>query len=187
MSNATTRSEPGSGHPFLSFLNTVSDDGKSRQANSFETAPGLVDILTAEGFLAPSDPLSQSQMHTLLTLRETAYAALSAIAAGRSPGREDALFLTDAIKAVYAEAELVIGPEGLRVGASPLGRLHEQLVLSLDDLLRSDLFGRLRECKRCSHLFIDKGRGVGRRWCSMSRCGNRAKAESFRARQRKAA
>ena len=31
-------------------------------------------------------------------------------------------------------------------------------------------------------LFVDRGRGVGRRWCVMRTCGNRAKAEAFRER-----
>ncbi|MGI3185823.1 CGNR zinc finger domain-containing protein [Nioella aestuarii] len=187
MTKAISRSEPGAGHPFLTFLNTVADDGKTRQINSFQNATVLVRLLEEEGFAAPSEPITSTQMRNILILRETAYAAFSAIAAGRAPGREDALYLTETLKTVYQEAELNIGAEGLAVAPSPLGRVYEQLALSMDDLLRSDQFGRIRECRRCTHLFIDKGRGVGRRWCSMSRCGNRAKAESFRARQRHAA
>ncbi|HIA2401636.1 CGNR zinc finger domain-containing protein, partial [Burkholderia cepacia] len=29
---------------------------------------------------------------------------------------------------------------------------------------------------------VDRGRGVGRRWCDMRTCGNRAKVEAFRER-----
>ncbi|WP_071675487.1 CGNR zinc finger domain-containing protein [Nioella nitratireducens] len=187
MTTSATRADPGAGHPFLVFLNTVTDDGKSRRHNSFETGAEVIALLEAEGFAAPPTPLTQEQMHNLLTLRETAYAALSAVAAGRAPGREDALYLTQALKAAYQEAELRIDTDGLTFAPSPLGRLYEQLVLSMHDLLRSREFARLRECRRCSHLFFDKGRGVGRRWCSMARCGNRAKAETFRARHRDAA
>jgi len=187
MTKALSRSEPGAGHPFLSFLNTVADDGKTRQINSFQNPTVLMRLLEEEGFSEPSEPVSAMQIRTILTLRETAYAVFSAIAGNRVPGREDMLFLTAAMKAVYQDADLMIGVGGLSVAASPLGRVQEQLVLSMDELLRSDQFGRLRECRRCTHLFIDKGRGVGRRWCSMARCGNRAKAESFRARQRHAA
>jgi predicted RNA-binding Zn ribbon-like protein len=62
--------------------------------------------------------------------------------------------------------------------------LQDHLVLSLHDLLRRDDLVRLRECRRCTHLFLDHGRGRGRRWCAMARCGNRAKTEAFRARRR---
>ena len=187
MTNAISRSEPGAGHPFLSFLNTVADDGKTRRINRFQNPTVLLRLLGEEGFALPTDAVTEAQMRTILSLRETAYAAFSAISAGRAPGREDALYLTQALKSVYQDAELLIGPGGLSVAPGPLDRVYEQLVLSMDDLVRSDQFGRLRECRRCTHLFLDKGRGVGRRWCSMSRCGNRAKAESFRARQRHAA
>jgi predicted RNA-binding Zn ribbon-like protein len=187
MTKEVTRSEPGAGHPFLAFLNTVADDGKTRRINSFQNVTVLARLLEEEGFETAEAPISPTQLRNILTLRETAYAAFSAIAAGRAPGREDALYLSQALKSVYQEAELVIDQGGLRMEPSPLGRLYEQLVLAMDDLLRSDQFGRLRECRRCTHLFIDKGRGVGRRWCSMSRCGNRSKAESFRARHRDAA
>ncbi|MGE0723086.1 MAG: ABATE domain-containing protein [Alphaproteobacteria bacterium] len=45
-------------------------------------------------------------------------------------------------------------------------------------LLASDRHGRVRHCAdpRCGWLFLDSGRGPGRRWCSMAGCGNRAKA-----------
>ena len=187
MTNSLSRSEPGAGHPFLGFLNTVADDHKTRRENSFSNAAELVALLQEAGFPTPATAPDAAQMRRILGLREAAYGAFSAIAAGRGPGREDSLFLTDALRRTYAEARFGLGPDGLSVAAAPDGPLFDLLVLSMDDLMRSEEFGRLRECRRCTHLFIDKGRGVGRRWCSMSRCGNRAKAESFRARQRKAA
>lgn len=187
MSKTISRSEPGAGHPFLSFLNTVADDGKTRLINSFQNATVLLRLLEEEGFAVPSEPVTPLELRNILMLRESAYGSFSAIADGRAPGREEGLYLTGALKSAYRNAELTIGADGLSVSSSPLGRTYDQLVLSMDDLLRSNQFGRLRECRRCTHLFIDKGRGVGRRWCSMSRCGNRAKAESFRARQRHAA
>jgi len=43
---------------------------------------------------------------------------------------------------------------------------------------------RLRRCadRACAHWFLDTSKGGRRRWCSMARCGNRAKAERHRAR-----
>ncbi|EPZ91129.1 CGNR zinc finger [Burkholderia cenocepacia BC7] len=48
--------------------------------------------------------------------------------------------------------------------------------------MRSDDFARVRQCGRCTWFFVDRGRGVGRRWCDMRTCGNRAKVEAFRER-----
>ncbi len=187
MKNTVTRQEPGAGHPFLSFLNTVADDAKTRRINTFQNATVLTRQLAGMGLDAGEHTLSQAQLHAVLLLRETAYAAFSAIAAGRAPGREDMLLLQSSLKSALSDAEFDIGANGLATRASPVGGLHDLLVLSMDDLLRSDQFPRLRECRRCTHLFLDQGRGVGRRWCSMSRCGNRAKAEAFRARHKAAA
>ena len=42
----------------------------------------------------------------------------------------------------------------------------------------------LRRCEGCNAYFLDDSRGRRRRWCSMERCGNRAKVAGYRARQR---
>lgn len=187
MPSASIRPEPCAGHPFLDFLNTVSDDGKSRRENSFTNAAGLCCTLESAGFPVPLSPLTAGDMDQILGLRETAYGVLSALAAQRSPAEDTAQALAATLRSVYARAELTMTQGGLHITAGAPDHLYDHLVLSLDGLLRSNEFTRLRECRRCTHLFLDKGRGIGRRWCSMARCGNRAKAENFRARQRRAA
>jgi len=54
-------------------------------------------------------------------------------------------------------------------------------------LLTSTDLKRIRECDAgdCNWLFLDRSRAGTRRWCSMSSCGNRAKARRFYSRQRK--
>jgi predicted RNA-binding Zn ribbon-like protein len=175
------------GHPFLCFVNTVTDDDKRRSTDSFANGGELVAILSAAGLVPRAMPApGAGQLAGIRNLRETAHAVLSAMAAGRKPGREESLALETAIKATLQDATLVFGPGWSGIRPGPLGGIHDHLVLSLFDLLQRGDLGRLRECARCSHLFIDQGRGPGRRWCAMARCGNRAKAESFRARRRSA-
>lgn len=186
MAKLALRAEPGAGHPFLCFLNTVTDDGKSRRQNSFADGKELQGQLQADGLPIAGD-IGDDQMQALMHLREAAYGVFSALAAGRAPGRTDSQAVSSALRSTMSEADLQITPTGLLTVPGPRARPHDLLVLSMEDLLRSDRFSRLRECRRCTHLFLDQGRGVGRRWCSMSRCGNRAKAENFRARQRDAA
>jgi predicted RNA-binding Zn ribbon-like protein len=172
------------GHPALAFLNTVSDEDKSRQRNSFPDGDALVRQLRLVGLVMTADPPGSGQLRGLIGLREAAYGVLSAIAAGRSPVREDALVLESAIKSAIADADFAPGLGGAPFRAGPMGGLHDAIALSLHDLLQSADLHRLRECRGCTHLFIDRGRGPGRRWCSMSRCGNRAKAQGFRDRKR---
>jgi len=186
MTKAALRAEPGAGHPFLCFLNTVADDGKSRGQNSFADADELHAVLRACGLPVAAE-IDDGQMQALLRLRETAYGVFSTLAAGQVPAHADEQALGSALRSTMSDAELQITSNGLVTAAGPFARPHDLVLLSMEDLLRSDRFARLRECRRCTHLFLDQGRGVGRRWCSMSRCGNRAKAENFRARQRDAA
>jgi predicted RNA-binding Zn ribbon-like protein len=46
--------------------------------------------------------------------------------------------------------------------------------------------GRIRECSadNCQLVFYDESRTNNRRWCSMQRCGNRAKVKAFRAKEK---
>jgi len=175
---------PHPGHPILHFLNTLSDDGKQRLTNSFAGAEGLRDVLVAAG-LVPRETVAPGagQMVAVLALREAAYAVLSAVAAGRKPDREEALMLETVIKSALQDSSLGFQSGGLSMLPGPLGGIHDRLVLSLFDLMRRDDLGRLRECAKCTHLFLDHGRGAGRRWCSMARCGNRSKALNFRMRK----
>jgi hypothetical protein len=62
----------------------------------------------------------------------------------------------------FADGEALV--DQLRLGGlepGPLGGLHDTLVLGLMDLLQSDDLSRLRECRGCTHLFLDHGRGPG--------------------------
>ena len=55
------------------------------------------------------------------------------------------------------------------------------------DLLASDQLPYVRACfsKTCEWFFLDTSKNHHRRWCDMTRCGNRAKVQSFYARQKK--
>jgi predicted RNA-binding Zn ribbon-like protein len=58
---------------------------------------------------------------------------------------------------------------------------------SAAELLASDQLSYVRACfsKTCEWFFLDTSKNHQRRWCDMTRCGNRAKVRNFYARQRK--
>lgn len=180
------------GDPALDFLNTVEDLGKTRERSAIGDWPGLrrwagaaalfaPEELTALDRIAPGDrPEALEGLHAL---REAGYATLSALAAKIEP------------PAAWAELEARITAALARASLSRRGDAFgwaakrgepewpvDAAALALERLLRSAELPRLRECGRCSWLFIDRGRGRGRRWCDMRACGNRAKAEAFRRR-----
>jgi predicted RNA-binding Zn ribbon-like protein len=59
---------------------------------------------------------------------------------------------------------------------------------SAADLLASDRVQFVRACasKTCEWLFLDESKNHRRRWCDMTKCGNRAKVKRFYTRQKKA-
>jgi len=67
--------------------------------------------------------------------------------------------------------------------ASPLWPIAR----SAAELLASDQLQYVRACASptCEWLFLDESKNHGRRWCDMTKCGNRAKVQNFYNRQRK--
>ncbi len=57
---------------------------------------------------------------------------------------------------------------------------------SAADLLSSEHLQFVRACasKTCEWLFLDESKNHRRRWCDMTKCGNRAKVRSFYSRQK---
>jgi predicted RNA-binding Zn ribbon-like protein len=58
---------------------------------------------------------------------------------------------------------------------------------SAADLLASDELQYVRRCasKTCEWLFLDESKNHRRRWCDMTKCGNRAKFQRFYSRKKK--
>ena len=77
-------------------------------------------------------------------------------------------------------------------GSRQAGRSVQTVGQALSTIARDavDLFdpandGRIRECNGsdCAIVYLDTSRAATRRWCSMQRCGNRAKVRAHRARK----
>jgi len=68
------------------------------------------------------------------------------------------------------------------VADDELDRMLWPLAECAVELMTSPLLARIRECEgdECGWLFLDTSKAGRRRWCSMSDCGNRAKAKRRR-------
>lgn len=83
-------------------------------------------------------------------------------------------------------------PPALDGGSRQAGRTRVRTGQALATIARDavHLFGhaegRIRECSadNCQLVFYDESRTNNRRWCSMQRCGNRAKVKAFRAKEK---
>lgn len=183
------------GHPALDFVNTAGGPGKGREVERLPDYEAVlvwcrrVDTLTDEesktlersargGSAEAEDILSQ-----LRDFREALHGCLMAEQAGEPWPVASKAHVEAVIRSAIAQANLekmedrhgwhcTLEQAGL---ALPLARI----ALSAEDLLRREDLTRMRNCDRCSWLFIDRGRGRPRRWCSMAACGSRAKSARY--------
>lgn len=178
------------GHPVLDFVNTVADTGKTRVGDKIATWSALRAWARGSTLLSPAehtafllDPAldDEAGLAELHVLRETAHEALLGLGGVGQPAMAR---LEEAIREALGRSLFQIVGGHLRWRPDPRAsrRWHDALALGFEELLRGEDVARLRQCGRCTWLFIDRGRGAGRRWCDMRTCGNRAKAEAFRCR-----
>jgi predicted RNA-binding Zn ribbon-like protein len=117
-----------------------------------------------------------------IAARETIYALLGTAAAGEAIGERDIDALNGLLAAAPARTSLAAGKNGnlwhLPPAAPAAASLLAPVIWSAGDLLAGQRLSRLRMCanEKCRWLFIDDSKSGTRRWCSMSLCGNRAKA-----------
>lgn len=119
----------------------------------------------------------------LRELREALWELAQAAVAGRP-------FAAKHIDAVNAAAaapppRAAMNPVGERRTTAPVDASQALSALARDaiDLFTGPLRERVRRCAAddCELLFVDVSRPGRRRWCSMNRCGSRAKMRRYRA------
>ncbi len=121
-----------------------------------------------------------------LALRAAIARSATAISRGQRPAGDD----VDVINLFAATPDI---PPALAGGRRQAGRAHARVSQTLSvmarevvELFSADRADRIRECAAddCQLVFYDESRSNNRRWCSMQRCGNRAKVRAHRARLR---
>jgi predicted RNA-binding Zn ribbon-like protein len=159
----------------LDFANTRYWRG---QATPTETLNAPADLAA---WLKAAKPPAVRDFEQALALRETIYRLFDAQAEGKPAPRD-----LDALNAALAQAparkalKRSRGGYEWEVDARSVGALAllAPVLWSAGDLLAGPRLERVRRCANpdCGWLFLDDSRAGKRRWCSMSACGNRAKA-----------
>lgn len=169
----------------LSFAGTVQDRGSAR-TERLPDALALGHWLHEAGLLRAALPASRAMYRRALEFREAIAGAATAVLDRRLPSTLDVAIINDVVRR-YAP-RLSLDPktldvrEGGRDGvASALGRIG---IDAIEFLSSADERSRLRSCSldSCGALFLTPAGHRERRWCSMARCGNRAKVAAFRQR-----
>ena len=118
-----------------------------------------------------------------VALREAIYRAFFSAAEGDIPAPDDLDILNRALQAAPRRIGLEHAGSGIAWRVVPAKRpsvpsLLAPVIWSAAHLLSGPRLARVRHCanERCLWLFLDDSKSGTRRWCSMSACGNRAKA-----------
>ncbi|MDQ4131636.1 MAG: CGNR zinc finger domain-containing protein [Actinomycetota bacterium] len=180
---ATFRFDPGA--LCLEFAVTGGDEDQG----AFETLRAPVDLERwAESTLdLVMHTVTMRDLVEARRLRAAVWRLADARIARRVLGADD----VDALNRSAARPPLVprIDDQGRRVFAAPATATQLLSTVARDavDLFTGPFANRIRRCSgtNCTLVFVDTSRPGRRRWCSMERCGNRAKVNTFRQRQRK--
>ncbi|HDR9501045.1 ABATE domain-containing protein [Burkholderia cepacia] len=117
-----------------------------------------------------------------LALREALYRLFHAQAEQREPHADDLALLGGFLAEAAPRVALarIDGAYAWRIGGAggALAALLSPVLWSAIDLLGGARLAKVKRCANdaCQWLFIDDSKNGSRRWCSMSSCGNRAKA-----------
>lgn len=164
----------------LAYTGGMDDDA---QRELFRSAADLSAWLSVR-FPEVSDAATDRDLTDARVLRGAVSRAASARSSGESIRSND----IDLINLFAATPDIAPSLSG---GARQAGRSHARVSQSLSVLAReaveifaADPADRIRQCtaEGCGLTFYDGSRSNNRRWCSMQRCGNRAKVRAYRQR-----
>lgn len=176
----------------IDFANTRYWRGSETPTESFETVDdllawcreraGIPAALADACRRAGCGDDAPSWLDGALALREALYGLYHAQAEQREPHARDLATLRGYLVQAAPRVALVrtSGGYAWRVGqeAATPGGLLSPVLWSAIDLLGGARLAKVKRCANdvCQWLFVDDSKNGSRRWCSMSSCGNRAKA-----------
>lgn len=147
----------------------------------------LPDGLAAEagdGLAVDGLAVSRAEVADARALRDALWRLTEGHVRGAPPGPDDLATLNDAAAHPPLTARLTAdGGRAWAAGGTGAGLLST-VARDAVDLFTGAYAHRIRACGAhdCRLLFVDTSRPGKRRWCSMERCGNRAKVRAHRAR-----
>jgi predicted RNA-binding Zn ribbon-like protein len=134
------------------------------------------------GDAAAGATVTEAELRTVKRLREAVWALAWAAATGDRPDERDVATINEI--AATAPPVPAIGPDGTAVWREPVTGAQLAAAFARDAVatLSAPARHRVRMCGAddCHLIYLDTSRPGNRRWCSMERCGNRAKVRAHR-------
>lgn len=165
----------------LEFANTRFWRGQPQPTETLNAPEDLATWL-AGNVSKEARPLPRREFERAIEARETLWRLFDATARGKAPAAADLQTLNELLASAPARTALRRERNGFvwdvdMRGSTALGQLAP-ILWSAGDLLAGNRLDKVKRCANpdCIWLFLDDSRAGKRRWCSMSACGNRAKA-----------
>jgi predicted RNA-binding Zn ribbon-like protein len=174
-----------SGRRCLDFAGTLKHRDSARE--ELLTQPErLSDWAVQAGLLEGPIEVTDDELVAAIALREATYRTVVARLDGRGPRPADVTLINEWAAAPRLTWRLHRNGSVSREGSA--SQLLASLAADLLDLLADAEIENVKRCAHagCTRLYLDSSRAKNRHWCGMSTCGNRAKVQAFRARQRAA-
>ncbi|BBY20507.1 CGNR zinc finger domain-containing protein [Mycobacterium stomatepiae] len=174
------------GRACLNFAGTMKHRYTSREEGM--TSPQLLSEWAVQAGLVDSGiEVSDQDLATAIEVREAIFRTATARLDDRQPEPADVDLLNQRAAQPQLTPRLLVNGGTCREGTAP--QLIASLAADLLDLLAGPGIANVKRCDHpnCSLLYIDSSRAKNRHWCGMATCGNKAKVQAFRARQRAAA
>jgi predicted RNA-binding Zn ribbon-like protein len=176
------------GRPALDFVNTRRERWRGK-IECLRSASDLTKWLTQAELLERPVPAGRGMLAAAVELREAIDLGVVAAVAGEAPD-PGALAVVDGwLELAAPRPALVMAPDGRALLAEHATRDPLEAALGAVAVDAARMLGRAQERDRvricgsdtCSARFFDRSPAARRRWCSMTLCGNVAKARRFRA------
>jgi predicted RNA-binding Zn ribbon-like protein len=188
----------------LDFVNTLDDRFSDEPKELLKSYIDLARFGEDSGILSDqqADRLLEKSMQSQETAQEALAAAIQLREAmhevfwsliQKKPVPRGALYVVNSYAQVAAgHMNVVAAAKGFEwrfEEAENFNAAWWPIARSAVELLASDRLPFVRACasKTCEWLFLDESKNHRRRWCDMTKCGNRAKVRNFYTRQRKTA
>lgn len=182
------------GRVCLDFVNTLRDQWKTPR-ETLREPDDVVGWLFGAGLLADrarTHEVAESALRSAVALRGAIDRTVLSMAGGALPTPSDLAVINEASAAVSRPAlHLVL--RGDQLESSSAAQVAEGVTAGLGlvaqdaiELVLSPEIRRVRICgaEHCALRFVDRSPARNRRWCSMTRCGNRTKVRLHQARSR---
>ncbi len=188
------------GHACLDFLNTTGGGAKSRENERLLVYEDLVEwallsqmitspqrtVLRRLAKASPEDACTSLERAKIF--REALHHVFVTQARGEKTEEGPLQAVREEVSRCLLQSELKQEAHGFSrsvdLKAAGFDTILLRIGLLANDLLLSDDLRLVKNCDRCSWLYLDRSKGRRRRWCSMRACGNRAKVQRFAKRQR---